>query len=444
MRRKRVVIMGAGGRDFHNFNMVYRDDPEYEVVAFTATQIPYQENRVYPPELAGEQYPNGIPIYPEELLPKLIKEYNVDEVVFSYSDVSHRYVMNRAALVNSSGAVFKLLGYKDTCIKSSKPVISVTAIRTGSGKSPVSRYIAKTLADKGYGVGIIRHPMAYGDLLIRRSMIFKEVEDLDRYDLTIEEKEDIEPHLQRGFPVYIGVDYNDVLREAEKNSDIILWDGGNNDYTFIEPDISLVVVDPYRWEHIDTYYPGEVNVKMADAAIITKVNTAPKEYIENAISKVKEVNPNAEIFKAAIKYKPEKKIDLRGKKVVVIEDGPTTTHGDMGFGAAYLYARESGAEIIDPKPYAIGSYKEVYKVYKHLKEVIPALGYSKDQMEELTRYLNIIPGVDFILSASPTKISRYLMIEKDIIQIYYELEDINGRIRNYLLNRLGTDLKMKT
>jgi len=435
--------MGAGGRDFHNFNMVYRDNPEYEVVAFTATQIPYQEYRVYPPELAGDLYPNGIPIYPEESLPKLIKEHDVDEVVFSYSDVSHKYVMNRASLINSSGATFKLLGYKETCLKSNKPVISVTAIRTGSGKSPVSRYIAKVLADEGYKVGIIRHPMAYGDLLIRRCMVFNKVDDLDKYDLTIEEKEDIEPHLQRGFTVYIGVDYKDVLKEAEDNSDIILWDGGNNDYPFIEPDINIVVVDPYRWEHIDTYYPGEINVRMADIAIITKVNTAPIKYVEDAISKIKELNPNAEVFKAGIRYKPERMVDLKGKKVVVIEDGPTTTHGDMGFGAAYLYAEEAGAEIIDPKPYAVGSYKEVYRRYKHLKEVIPALGYSKEQMDELTEYLNNIPEVDYILSASPTKISRYLMIQKEIIQIYYELEDIDEKIRNYLLNKLDTTLKTR-
>ena len=444
MKRKRVIIMGAGGRDFHNFNMVYRDNPEYEVVAFTATQIPYQEDRVYPPELAGKLYPNGIPIVSEELLPKLIKEYNVDEVVFSYSDVSHVYVMNRAAMVNAAGATFKLLGPKETYLKSGKPVVSVTAIRTGSGKSPVSRYVAKVLSEEGYKVGVIRHPMAYGDLLIRRSMVFKSVEDLDKYDLTIEEKEDIEPHLLKGFTVYIGVDYSDVLREAEKDSDVILWDGGNNDYSFIEPDISFVVVDPYRWRHIDTYYPGEINVRMADAAIITKINTAPKEDIENAIAKVKEVNPDAEIFKAGIKYAPEKEVDLKGKKVVVIEDGPTTTHGDMGFGAAYLYAKENGAEIIDPKPYAVGSYKEVYKKYTHLKEVIPALGYSKEQMEELTKFLNNIPDVDLILSASPTKISRYLNIEKEIIQIYYELDDGEGKIRRYLLDSLRRVLEVKT
>lgn len=441
MKRKKVIIMGAGGRDFHNFNMVYRDNPEYEVVAFTAAQIPYQENRVYPPELAGKLYPEGIPIFSEELLPKLIKEYDVDEVVFSYSDVSHVYVMNRAAIVNAAGATFKLLGPKETYLKSVKPVVSVTAIRTGSGKSPVSRYVAKILSEAGYKVGIIRHPMAYGDLLIRRSMTFKSIEDLDKYDLTIEEKEDIEPHLVRGFTVYIGVDYKDVLREAEKESDVILWDGGNNDYPFIEPNISLVVVDPYRWRHIDTYYPGEINVRMSDAAIITKVNTAPKEDVENAVAKVKEVNPDAEIFKAGIKYAPEKEVDLKGSKVVVIEDGPTTTHGDMGFGAAYLYAKENGAEIIDPKPYAVGSYKEVYKRYSHLKEVIPALGYSREQMLELTKFLNNIPNVDFIISASPTKISRYLNIEKEIIQIYYELDDIEGKIRRFVLDRVRKNLE---
>ncbi len=443
-KRKKVIIMGAGGRDFHNFNMVYRDNPDYEVVAFTATQIPYQENRIYPPELAGRLYPEGIPIYSEDMLPDLIRKHNVDEVVFAYSDVSHVYVMNRASLVNSCGATFKLLGPDETYLVSRKPVISVTAIRTGSGKSPVSRYVAKILRDEGYEIGIIRHPMAYGDLLIRRSMVFKSIEDLDKYDLTIEEKEDIEPHLNNGFPVYIGVDYKDVLEEAEKDSDIILWDGGNNDYPFIRPDISLVVVDPFRWRHIDTYYPGEVNVRMADAAVITKINTANKEDINNAEKKLIEINPDVKIFKAGIKYTPERPVSLEGKKVVVIEDGPTTTHGDMGFGAAYLYARDNGAEIIDPKPYAIGSYKEIYSKYRHLKEVIPAVGYTPEQIMELQDFLNRIPNVDLILSASPTKISRYMNIDKEIIQIYYELDDIEGLLKEYLIESVKTLIKIRT
>ncbi len=435
--------MGAGGRDFHNFNMVYRDNEEYEVIAFTSTQIPYQENRVYPPELAGKLYPNGIPIVSEDELPNLIRKYGVDEVVFSYSDVSHLYVMNRASLVNSLGATFKLLGPKDTYLKSSKPVIAVTAIRTGSGKSPVSRYVSKILKDRGYRVGIIRHPMAYGDLILRRAMKFVEIGDLDRYDLTIEEKEDIEPHLRNGFPVYIGVDYSEVLEMAEKESDIILWDGGNNDYPFIEPDIHVVVIDPYRWSHIDTYYPGEINVRMADIGVITKVNTARRDDIEKAKEKAKEINPGIELIEAGIKYVPEKEIDIKGRNVVVIEDGPTTTHGEMGFGAAYLYARDMGANIVDPRPYALGSYREVYRKYGHLREVIPALGYSKDQMDELARFINNIPDVEIVLSASPTILSRYLDIDKKIIQIFYELEDLDGRLKKALFKKMEELLTVK-
>ena len=441
--RKKVVIMGAGGRDFHNFNVVYRDNEEYEVVAFTATQIPYQENRVYPPELAGKLYPEGIPIVSEDELPTLIKKHGVDEVVFAYSDVSHTYVMNRASLVNSLGATFKLLGPKETYLESAKPVIAVTAIRTGSGKSPVSRYVSKLLDKLGYKVGIIRHPMAYGDLLLRRAMKLKNIEDLDKYDLTIEEKEDIEPHIINGFPVYIGVDYQEVLKMAEEETDIILWDGGNNDYPFIKPDIHIVVIDPYRWRHIDTYYPGEINVRMADIGVISKVNTADRKDVEDAMRKALEINPSIEIVEAGIKYVPEKKVDLKGRNVVVIEDGPTTTHGEMGFGAAYLYARDNGANIIDPKPYAVGSYRDVYRKYRHLKEVIPALGYSREQMMELTRFLNNIPEVDLILSASPTKLSRYLKIDKEIIQIYYELDDIDNRLERILKRRLEEVITIK-
>ena len=441
--RKKVVIMGAGGRDFHNFNVVYRDNEEYEVVAFTATQIPYQENRVYPPELAGRLYPEGIPIVSEDELPTLIKKHGVDEVVFAYSDVSHTYVMNRASLVNSLGATFKLLGPKETYLESAKPVIAVTAIRTGSGKSPVSRYVSKLLDKLGYKVGIIRHPMAYGDLLLRRAMKLKNIEDLDKYDLTIEEKEDIEPHIINGFPVYIGVDYQEVLKMAEEETDIILWDGGNNDYPFIKPDIHIVVIDPYRWRHIDTYYPGEINVRMADIGVISKVNTADRKDVEDARRKALEINPSIEIVEAGIKYVPEKKVDLKGRNVVVIEDGPTTTHGEMGFGAAYLYARDNGANIIDPKPYAVGSYRDVYRKYRHLKEVIPALGYSREQMMELTRFLNNIPEVDLILSASPTKLSRYLKIDKEIIQIYYELDDIDNRLERILKRRLEKVITIK-
>ena len=435
MRRRRVIIMGAGGRDFHNFNVYFRDNPEFEVVAFTMGQIPFAENRIYPPELAGDLYPNGIPIYPEDMIVDLIKKYDVDDVYFSYSDVSHVYVMNRASMVNSAGASFHLLGFKDTMLKSEIPVVAVVAIRTGSGKSPVSRYTSKVLRGLGLKVGIIRHPMAYGDLRKKRVMKLSSIDDLDRYDLTIEEKEDYEPHILNGFTVYSGVDYQEVLKLAEDESDIILWDGGNNDYPFIEPNVLITVVDPFRWSHIDTYYPGEINVRSADILVISKVNTAKPEDVENAEAKCRELNSDAEIVKVGIGYRASEKVDLKGKKVVVIEDGPTTTHGDMGFGAGYLYALDNGAEVIDPRPYAIGSYLEVYKMYRHLKDIIPAVGYNPTQIKELQDMLNSI-DVDYIISATPTRLDRYLKIDKPIIHVYYDVIDYDDRLKKAIVNRV--------
>lgn len=436
MKRRRVIIMGAGGRDFHNFNVYFRDNPEYEVVAFTATQIPFIERRRYPPELAGELYPEGIPIYPEEDLSRLIKEYDVDDVYFSYSDVSHVYVMNRAAIVNSAGASFHLLGFKDTMLTSNKPVVSVVAMRTGAGKSPVSRYVSKILRDKGLKVGIIRHPMAYGDFKIHRSMKLTSIEDLDKYQLTIEEKEDYEPHILNGFTVYSGIDYEEVLRMAEEESDIILWDGGNNDFPFIKSDVFITVVDPYRWRHIDTYYPGEINVRSADIIVISKINTAKEEDIDNAIKKSRELNKDAEIVKVGIDYRSDKEYNLDGKRVVVIEDGPTTTHGEMGFGAGYLYAKDRGAVIVDPRPYVKGTYKEIYNKYHHLKDIIPAVGYSPKQIKELEEILNGIDNVDYIISATPTRLDRYLQINKPIIHVYYDMVDYDQKLKAILLEKV--------
>ena len=428
---RKAIIMGAAGRDFHNFNVFFRNNPDYEVVAFTATQIPFIENRRYPPELAGPRYPEGIPIYPEEMLPELIEKYGVQDVFFSYSDVSHVYVMNRASLVNSCGASFHLLGAEDTMIKSEKPVVAVVAMRTGAGKSPTSRYIAREIKERGYKAGVIRHPMPYGDLVKQRVMKFETLEDLDKYDVTIEEREDYEPHIVNGFTVYSGVDYELVLREAEKDSDVILWDGGNNDYPFIKPDLFITVVDPYRWRHIDTYYPGEMNVRSADVIVVTKVNTAPEEDVKKAIEKTRELNNRALIIKAGIVLKPNKDINISGKKVLVIEDGPTVTHGEMPFGAAYLYAKEHDAEIVDPGPYLVGTVKEAFKKYSHLKDVLPALGYSREQMKELEQIINS-SDADYIVSATPTMLERYLSIEKPIIHISYELDDYTGRLREVL------------
>ncbi len=431
MKVRKAIIMGAAGRDFHNFNVYFRDNPNYKVVAFTATQIPFIENRRYPPELAGSNYPDGIPIYPEKMLPELIVKYDVDDVFFSYSDVSHIYVMNKASLVNSCGATFQLLGFKDTMLTSNKPVVAVVAMRTGAGKSPTSRYVAKVLKEMDYKVGVIRHPMPYGDLLKERAMRFEKIEDLDKYDVTIEEKEDYEPHIINGFKVYSGVDYAEILDEAQNENDVILWDGGNNDFPFIKPDVYITVVDPYRWMHIDTYYPGEVNIRSADIIIVSKVNTAPKENVDAAIKKVKELNKNAVIIKAGISIKPDKEIDISGKKVLVIEDGPTVTHGEMPFGAAYIYAQKMNAEIIDPQPYAIGTIKDVFNKYKHLKKVLPAVGYSDEQMKELEEIINSA-NIDYVVSATPTMLERYLKINKTMIHISYELEDYNNEFKAVL------------
>ena len=431
MKIRKAIIMGAAGRDFHNFNVYFRNNPSYRVVAFTATQIPFIENRRYPPELAGPNYPDGIPIYPEEELPELIAKYNVDDVFFSYSDVSHNYVMNRASLVNGCGATFQLLGFKDTMLLSDKPVIAVVAMRTGAGKSPTSRYVARILKDRGYKVGVVRHPMPYGDLLEQRSMKFEELEDLDKYNVTIEEREDYEPHIINGFRVYSGVDYMDILKQAQRENDVILWDGGNNDYPFIKPDIYITVVDPYRWRHIDTYYPGEINVREADIIVVTKINTAPKENVEAAVNKAKEINEDAEIVKVGISIKPDKDININGKKVLIIEDGPTVTHGGMSFGAAYLYAQKMNAELIDPRPFATGTLKDVFNKYTHLKNVLPAVGYSDQQMRELEKIINSI-DVDYVVSATPTMLERYLKINKTMIHISYELEDYDEHFKNIL------------
>lgn len=428
---RRAIIMGAAGRDFHNFNVHFRNNPNIRVVAFTATQIPFIEDRRYPPEIAGPNYPEGIPIYPEEMLPELIEKYKVTDVYFSYSDVSHIYVMNRASIVLSKGASFHLLGPNDTMIKANKPVIAVTAMRTGAGKSPTTRFISRTLKEEGFRVGIIRHPMPYGDLVKQRVQRFETLEDLDKYEVTIEEREDYEPHLLNGFKVYSGVDYQEVLNLAESENDIILWDGGNNDYPFIKPDLYICVVDPFRWRHIDTYHPGETNVRAANLIVVTKVNTATKADIETTINKVRELNKDAKITPVKIVYKPDIEIDIKSKKVVVVEDGPTVTHGEMGFGAAYLYARDKNAEIIDPKPYFIGTIKETIKKYPHIKEVVPAVGYSKHQIKELMDILNQIDA-DYIVSATPTRLSNIMKLNKPLIQIYYEIEDTTGELRKMI------------
>ncbi len=424
MERKKVIIMGAAGRDFHNFNVYFRDNEEYEVVAFTATQIPFIENRRYPPELAGKLYPEGIPIYDESQLPELIKKYNVDFVVFAYSDVSHEYVMHRASIAHAAGASFMLLGPKHTMLKSTKPVISICAVRTGCGKSQTTRKIAKELKDRGYRVVVIRHPMPYGDLVKQKVQRFATFEDLDKHNCTIEEREEYEPHLRNGIVVYAGVDYEAILREAEKEADVIIWDGGNNDFPFFKPDLHVVVVDPHRAGHELKYHPGETNLRMADVIVINKEETASLEGIEEVRRNIREVNPNAVVIDAASPFFVENPEKIRGKKVLVIEDGPTLTHGEMSYGAGVLTARKYGAsELVDPRPYAVGTIKETMEKYPQIKNYLPAVGYSEQQIKDLEDTINATP-CDLVVSATPIDLNRVVKVNKEIISVRYELEEI--------------------
>ncbi len=419
---KRVIILGAAGRDFHNFNVYFRDNPEYEVVAFTATQIPGIENRVYPPELAGSRYPNGIPIFPESQLPELIKKFNVDEVVFSYSDVSHEYVMHRASIALASGASFKLLGPKDTMLESKVPVIAVCAARTGAGKSTVSRRVAKILKDMNIRVVVVRHPMPYGDLRKQICQRFEKIEDLEKYECTIEEKEEYEPHLNLGLIVYAGVDYEKILREAEKEADVILWDGGNNDYPFFKPNLLITVVDPMRPGHELKYFPGEVNVRMADVIVVNKVNTAKPENVEKVIRNVRKVNSKAIIIKASSEVYVDNPSLIKGRKVLVIEDGPTLLHGDLTFGAGYVAAMKYGAaEIVSPRSCAVGSIKKV--VEERGCMAVPALGYSPEQLRELEDTIRNAT-CDAVVMATPTDLTRFIKINKPVVKVTFELKEI--------------------
>lgn len=423
-RVRRVVIMGAAGRDFHNFNVFFRDNPKYRVVAFTAAQLPEIWGRKYPPELAGGLYPEGIPILKEEELPEIIKRENVDLVVFAYSDVSHQYLMERAAIAQAAGADFMLLGPKSTMLKSNKPVIAVTAARTGAGKSPTSRRVVSILKEKGLKVAVIRHPMPYGDLRKQVVQRFASLEDLDKHECTIEEREDYEPHIKMGSVVYAGVDYEKILREAEKEADVILWDGGNNDFPFYVPDLWITVVDPLRAGHELTYWPGSVNVRAADVIVISKENVASADQIELVRANVNRVNPKATIVEAAMPLTVDAPELIKDKRVLVVEDGPTVTHGEMGFGAGYMAAKRFGAaEIVDPRPYAVGSIKEAFEKYTHLGPVLPAVGYSDRQMRELEETINNADA-DSVILGTPTDLSRYLRIDKPAVHVRYELQEI--------------------
>jgi len=422
MQKIKVVIMGAAGRDFHNFNVYFRNNSAYEVVAFTATQIPGIEGRTYPPELAGPNYPKGIPIYPEEELPKLIQEHDIDQVIFAYSDVSHEYVMHKASIVLASGADFRLMGPKTTMLRAKVPVVSVGAVRTGSGKSQTSRQVAKILKNKGLRVVVVRHPMPYGDLRKQIWERFASYEDLDKYECTIEEREEYEPHIDNGIIVYAGVDYGKILEEAEKEADVIVWDGGNNDLPFYKPDLHIVVADPHRAGHEVAYHPGEANLRMANVVIINKVDTADPQNVKQVKENIKMVNPKAIILDAASPITADQPELIKGKRALVIEDGPTLTHGNMPYGAGTIMAQRLGAkEIVDPKPYAVGSIKETYKKYAHLGNILPAIGYGEKQIAELKETIDRTP-CDVVVIGTPIDLRRVMTINKPTVRVNYELQ----------------------
>jgi predicted GTPase len=425
MKKTKIIIMGAAGRDFHNFNVYFRNNQQHEVVAFTATQIPRIEKRTYPPELAGPHYPKGIPIYPEEKLPELIRKNNVDQVIFAYSDVSHEHVMHKASIALANGASFLLMSPSATMLRARVPVVSVCAVRTGSGKSQTSRRVCKILRRIGYNVIVVRHPMPYGDLRKQVWQRFASMEDLDKYECTIEEREDYEPHIANGVVVYAGVDYEKILREAEKEADIIVWDGGNNDLPFYASNLHIVVTDAHRPGHELAYHPGETNLRMADVVIINKVDTADSKNVEIVQKNIETVNPNATIIKAASPIAVDKPELIKGKKVLVVEDGPTLTHGNMAYGAGTIIAKKLGAsDIVDPRPYAVGSIKDAFKKYPQLGALLPAVGYDEQQIRELEETINATP-CDTIVIGTPFDMRRVLRLNKPAVRVTYELKEVS-------------------
>jgi len=416
--------MGAAGRDFHNFNVFFRDNDEYNIVAFTATQIPNIDGRVYPAQLAGKLYPKGIKIYKESELTNLIKKFNVSEVVFSYSDVTFNYVMTRASIVNAAGCSFRLLGGEETMIKSTKPVIAVLAVRTGCGKSQTSRKVVEVLTKAGKKVVAIRHPMPYGDLVKQKVQRFASIADLKKHKCTIEEIEEYEPHIARGGVIYAGVDYEAILREAEQEADIILWDGGNNDMSFYKPDVTFTVVDPHRAGHELTYYPGNTSLRMADCVVVNKIDSADADKILEVINNSKEVNPNAVIIEAASPITVDKPNLIKGKRVLVVEDGPTLTHGEMKYGAGTVAAQKLGAkEIIDPRPYTVASITATYKKYPNIGKLLPAMGYGDQQVKDLEKTINKV-DCDSVIIGTPIDLGRILKINKPSTRVMYDLQEI--------------------
>jgi predicted GTPase len=420
----KTLIMGAAGRDFHNFNTFFRGNKDYEVVAFTATQIPDIEGRLYPPELAGDLYPKGIPIRPESELLTLIKEHGVQQVIFAYSDVPHEYVMHKASLVIAAGADFRLLGTRETQVKSTKPVVSVCAVRTGSGKSQTTRRVSLILRDMGYKVAAIRHPMPYGNLVAQEVQRYANYDDLDEYECTIEEREEYEPHIDNGVIVYAGVDYEKIVRRAEQEVDIVLWDGGNNDFPFYVPDLQIVVADPHRPGHESRYYPGETNALMADVFVINKVDTADPDNVIQLHENLRKLNPGAIQIEAASPLFVDDPASIRGKHVLVIEDGPTLTHGGMAYGAGYVAARRFGAaEIVDPRPFAVKSIAATYEKYPKTGPILPAMGYGEAQIHDLEATIEAA-DVDMVIVGTPIDLTRVIKINKPYQRVRYELQEI--------------------
>lgn len=424
MQKSKVIIMGAAGRDFHNFNTFFRDNDKYDVVAFTAAQIPNIDERKYPAELAGKLYPKGIYIYPEEDLTELIKKFDVDEVIFSYSDVPYDYVMNHAAAINAAGADFITMGHKHTMLKSCKPVIAICAVRTGSGKSQTTRRVIELLQASGKKIVAIRHPMPYGNLVEQRVQRYAELADLDKYKCTIEEREEFEPHINRGNVIYAGVDYQDILQQAEQEADIIVWDGGNNDLPFYKPDLHITIVDPHRPGDELFYYPGEANLRMAHIVIINKIDTADNEDIREVRNSIYKVNPHTTIIEAASPIFVENYQLIQGKRVLAVEDGPTLTHGEMTYGAAVVAAEKFGAaELVDPRPFTVGSITETFEMYPQIGTLLPAIGYGASQIKDLEETINKI-DCDLVIIGTPIDLRKLIKIKKPAVRVTYELQEI--------------------
>ncbi|MBI9072687.1 MAG: GTPase [Melioribacteraceae bacterium] len=437
MSKRNVIIMGAAGRDFHNFNVYFRDNEDYNVVAFTATQIPNIDGREYPAELAGRLYPKGIKIYEESELVNLIKKFDADEVVFSYSDVPFEYVMTKASIVNAAGISFRLLGGEETMVKSTKPVVAVLAVRTGCGKSQTSRKVVEVLNAHGKKVVAIRHPMPYGDLVKQKVQRFAELEDLKKHECTIEEIEEYEPHIATGGIIYSGVDYEAILREAEKEADVILWDGGNNDMSFYKADCTMTVCDPLRPGHEMSYYPGNTSLRLADAAIINKIDTAWPEDIQEVRDNIMAVNPTATIIEAASPLTVENPEIIRGKRVLVVEDGPTLTHGEMQFGAGTVAAQKMGAaEIVDPRPYTVASITKTFEKYPEIGVLLPAMGYGEQQMKDLEDTINAV-DCDSVVIGTPIDLGRILKINKPSTRVKYDLQEIGNITVETILKEKG-------